>query len=71
MPSFKRAIVSLGSSIRGLLEGLEPLFEKLLVHVGRAQIVQARSLDGIRLRLGPCGAVANSQTQPVHAGENN
>ena len=35
-----------------LLEGLESFFEKLLVHVGGAEIVQARGLRWIRFRLG-------------------
>ncbi len=41
----------LGIELRGLLEGLESFFEKLLVHVSGAQIVQARGLRRIRFRL--------------------
>src|SRR5208282_1643670 len=39
-----------GIEFGGLLEGLQSLLEKLLVHVGRSEIVQARSLDGVAFR---------------------
>ena len=39
-----------GIDLRGLLEGLQSLLEQLLVHVGGAEIVQARCLNWILLR---------------------
>ena len=47
MPSFSRAIVSLGSSVCRLLERLQSLLEKLLVHVGGAKIIEARGFHRV------------------------
>ena len=49
--------------LRRLLEALQSLLEKLLVHIGGAQIVQARGLGGIRFRLRGRGEEAKGGKQ--------
>ena len=59
----------LGIEFRGLLEGLESLLEKLLVHVGGAEIVQARRLRRIRFRLSLRSGCEQAKHGQEHAGK--
>ena len=49
----QRCDLQLGVAGGSLLKSLEPLLEKLLVHVSRAQIVQACSFGGIAAEVQP------------------
>ena len=69
MPSFSRAIVSLGSSSAACWKALQSFLEKLLVHVGGAEIVQARGLGGIRFRLSLRRRREQAKCGQEHAGQ--
>ena len=58
-----------GIGLRGLLELFQSLLEQLLVHVGDAEVIQARRLDGIRFRLG--GQQAKGSKQRCDKGSRN
>ena len=72
MPSIQPRDGQLRIEFGRLLETLQCLFEKLLVHVGGAEIVQARSLGGIRFRLSlRRGREQDQNAASEHAGESN